>query len=64
MASNNNGRGGISFTGLLAIVFITLKLMNYIQWPWFWVLAPIWGSAIIVLLIVVVAIIVAIANEG
>lgn len=36
-------RGGIGFWGLLAILFITLKLCGVIQWPWVWVLAPLWG---------------------
>ena len=35
--------GGIGFMGVLAIVFITLKLTNNIDWSWFWVTAPIWG---------------------
>jgi hypothetical protein len=35
--------GGIGFFGLLAIVFITLKLTGTIMWSWWWVLAPIWG---------------------
>jgi hypothetical protein len=39
--------GGIGFTGLLQIVFIVLKLCGVIAWPWKWVLAPIWISAII-----------------
>lgn len=34
---------GIGFFGLLAVVFITLKLCRVIDWPWLWVLAPIWG---------------------
>lgn len=52
--SNNNttaNSGGIGFFGLLTIVFITLKLTNVIAWSWWWVLAPIWGPAIVVLLI-------------
>ncbi len=39
--SNSNG-GGIGFAGLLAIVFITLKLTGYITWSWWWVLSPLW----------------------
>lgn len=35
--------GGISFWGLLQIVFITLKLCNVIAWSWWLVLLPIWG---------------------
>jgi hypothetical protein len=33
---------GINFFGILAIVFITLKLTGYIAWSWWWVLAPLW----------------------
>jgi hypothetical protein len=33
---------GINFFGLLGIVFITLKLTGYINWSWWWVLAPLW----------------------
>lgn len=28
------------FTSALTIVFITLKLLNIINWSWFWVLSP------------------------
>ena len=42
-----NNTGGIGFLGLLAIVFITLKLTGYIAWSWWWVLAPIWIPIII-----------------
>ena len=35
---------GPNFFALLTIVFITLKLTGYINWSWWWVLAPIWGS--------------------
>lgn len=40
--SNVTARGGIGFCGLLAIVFIVLKLIGLISWSWLWVLAPIW----------------------
>lgn len=43
--------GGISFLGLLAIVFITLKLTNVITWSWWWVLLPLWGPAAFMLLL-------------
>lgn len=38
---------GITFVGLLTIVFITLKLTNYISWSWVWVLSPLWMSAVL-----------------
>ena len=33
---------GFSFSGLLGIIFIVLKLTNVITWSWLWVLSPIW----------------------
>lgn len=37
----------MSFFGVLALIFITLKLIEVITWPWVWVLAPVWvGGAI------------------
>lgn len=44
---------GIGFTGLLAIVFITLKLTGYIDWSWWWVLSPLWLPFVVVLSILV-----------
>ena len=46
----NNHVGSID---LLQLLFIALKLMNYIDWPWWQVLMPIWISIIIVVLIIV-----------
>ena len=42
--------GGTSFTGLLFLVFLTLKLTNVINWSWWWITAPLWiiPSAIII----------------
>ena len=41
---------GIGFFGLLTIVFIVLKLTNYINWSWWYVLLPIywWIPVVIV----------------
>ena len=47
-----NNTGGIGFAGLLTIVFITLKLTNYIDWSWWWVLAPLWIPIVLVLLFI------------
>ena len=43
---------GIGFTGLLTIVFITLKLLGKIDWSWWWVLSPVWIGLSLTLLIV------------
>ena len=42
MSNNTNSSGGISFLGMLTILFIGLKLTNYIDWSWYWVLSPLW----------------------
>ncbi len=44
MSSSSSSSGGIGFVGLLTIVFVVLKLTNYIDWSWVWVLSPIWIS--------------------
>lgn len=41
--------GGIGFFGLLAVLFIGLKLTGYITWSWWWVLVPLWGPLAVVL---------------
>ncbi len=46
--------GGIGFFGLLAIVFITLKLTGYIAWSWWWVLSPLWMPLAVVLGVVAI----------
>lgn len=51
MADNVQVRsGGIGFAGLLAILFIALKLTGVAPvatWSWWWVLSPLWiGTAL------------------
>jgi hypothetical protein len=49
--------GGIGFFGLLTIVFITLKLTNYIDWSWWWVLSPLWIPFAIIVLVILLLVI-------
>ena len=58
---NNGSSGGVSigFGSLLTIAFVVLKLTHVIDWRWIWVLAPLWGGAAIVLLILGIVILVA-----
>ena len=46
MNSTSTSTGGIGFSGMLAILFIGLKLTGHITWPWLWVLSPIWITGI------------------
>ena len=42
MSKSSNSSGGIGFCGLLALLFIGLKLGGVIAWSWWWVLSPLW----------------------
>ena len=43
----NSSNSSIGFFGLLGIAFIVLKLTGYIDWSWWIVLSPIWGSMLV-----------------
>lgn len=51
-------RGGDGGTlGLLALMFIGLKLGHVITWPWWIVLTPVWGPVGLVALILLAAVV-------
>lgn len=50
---------GMTFSGLLTLIFITLKLLGKINWSWYWVLSPIWISYIVFFLIMGLIVIIA-----
>ena len=50
MTSKSNG---IGLGTVLTIVFVVLKLTNYINWSWWWVLSPLWIPILIGLAIFV-----------
>lgn len=63
-SSNSGSSGGIGFAGLLAIVFITLKLLHKVAWSW-WVLSPLWiGAAFAVLVLVVIVLLALVTSRG
>lgn len=62
-SENSNTGGGISFLGVLAIVFIVLKLTGHITWSWWWVTAPLWGGIALLLAGVILYMIFALAKE-
>jgi heme/copper-type cytochrome/quinol oxidase subunit 2 len=58
--AKSNGGGGIGFVGLLQVLFIGLKLTKHIDWSWFWVLAPMWISVSIALIVFFFCVLVAV----
>ena len=52
ISQSDNSAGGAGLLTVLGLVFIVLKLTGYIDWSWWWVLAPIWVPYSIVLLVV------------
>ena len=48
---------------LLTIVFVILKLTSVIDWSWWWVLSPLWISALFsAFLLIVILIIIAVVS--
>ena len=60
---NDSKGGGITFAGLLTVAFVVLKLCKVIDWPWVWVLAPIWMPIGLWLLAVLIAFILAMLKD-
>jgi hypothetical protein len=58
--NNSGGSRGIGFFGVLAIVFIVLKLLGVVTFSWVWVLAPLWIPFVIWLVICAIVTIVTI----
>ena len=54
-SKQQSASGGVGFFGLLAIVFITLKLCGVINWSWWWVLSPLWGPLALLAAVLLVA---------
>jgi hypothetical protein len=61
--SKESSSSGVSFMGLLTILFIALKLTNFIDWSWWWVLSPMWLSAVILVLAVLLLVLIRKAKE-
>ncbi len=49
---NNDRQNNVClrYIDVLIIVFVVLKLANVIRWEWIWVLSPLWGEILIVII--------------
>ncbi|HYE38205.1 hypothetical protein [Methylocaldum sp.] len=52
--NTNTSSGGIGLLGSLGLLLIGLKLVGVIDWPWWWVLLPLYGPVVAVLFLAVV----------
>ena len=50
--ANSNRTTGIGFWGALTLMLIAFKITGYVQWSWWWVLAPLWAPMALAFLIV------------
>ena len=55
--------GGLSFSGLLTVAFVVLKLCGIINWSWWWVLSPAWISVGITIIIGIIVAIIKLRSE-
>jgi hypothetical protein len=56
-------KANISFSDLLLLLFVALKLTNVISWSWFWVLSPIWITVGVVIIVAIIAGIISVTKK-
>lgn len=47
-------KGGVGFFGMLAVMFIGLKITGHIAWSWWWALAPLWCPPLVVFVLLAI----------
>lgn len=58
MSETSTASISVDFFGLLAILFIGLKLGGVISWSWWWVTAPLWAPLATVIAIAIPALVI------
>ena len=61
--SSSSSSSGVGFPGLLAVLFIGLKLGGIINWSWWWVLSPLWIGFAIVAVVLIIAFFIYMADK-
>ena len=54
--NTSSASGGLSLPSLVFLLFLALKLLGVspvAHWSWWWVTAPLWGTAAVVLVLCV-----------
>jgi hypothetical protein len=64
MSKNKQVTFSFGFAGPLTLLFIALKLTNYIDWSWWYVLMPLWIIPVGVIAICAIVGLIALAGLG
>jgi len=48
MSNKSNSSNGLGVGTILFLIFMVLKLTNYIDWSWWWVTSPLWIPIVII----------------
>ena len=56
--TDSSSNGGLGISSVLQVIFLVLKLCGLIDWPWIWVLSPLWISLGLFLIFFIVSLIV------
>lgn len=54
---NTNNTTGIGILDVILVIFIILKLVGVITWPWWVVLIPLWVSLVLIAIVIIIFII-------
>jgi hypothetical protein len=54
---NNTKTTGMSFTTVLFLIFLILKLTKTITWSWWWVTSPLWIPLVVGVIFFVIVLI-------
>jgi hypothetical protein len=54
--ADSKSNNGLGIGTILFLIFMVLKLTNYIDWSWWWVTAPLWIPIIILGVVGLIAI--------
>ena len=63
MSNKSNSSNGLGLGTILFLIFMVLKLTNYIDWSWWWVTAPLWIPLLLILGVLAVIGIVFLADK-
>lgn len=63
MDNHKTSSAGSGGAWILFLIFLVLKLTHVINWSWWWVTAPLWGSAIIAIITIIIMVIIVHKND-